>query len=341
MTTSGGTLSVPIGTYSIGTTVLLHRPITLTSTGATGPGCLSDGASKCAVLRASLALGADNSGVLNLKGTNVVVDHVVIDGNRANRLAGAAAAACASGKNNQWGLNINVPGCIGCTFAYSASINSLCGSALQWVGSQCTLTHNLIAFNGDHFARNMWSDGITLLDGDGCYVTENVFDGNSDVNFIMGSGANAVVQSNTVKMPPKRNCFAGVMLDNFNGGTKGNYTNLVMKGNTVDCASQQCEYGMQFGPGSWYLPPVNPIGGTVTGNSVTGANVLYNFNKMGTATAPITFYGNTYGSFPAGSYKAWCGKTYKGSALNVWASEVNRNGETNPAETLEDNSQCP
>jgi hypothetical protein len=43
------------------------------------------------------------------------------------------------------------------------------------------------------------------------------------------------------------------MLDNFNGGTKGNYTDLTLANNTVDCASQQCEYGMQFGPGSWYV----------------------------------------------------------------------------------------
>ena len=91
-----------------------------------------------------------------------------------------------------------------------------------------------------------------------------------------------------------------------------------------------------------YQPTSVPYGGTVTGNSVTGADILYNFNMMGTSTTPITFYGNSYGSFPAGQYKSWlCGKTFARSALNVWKANVDRHGEASPAPTAEDNSSCP
>ena len=107
--------------------------------------------------------------MLNLKGHGVTVDHIVVDGNRAHRLSSAAGRACASGTNNQLGININARGgCLGCALTFSASLHALCGSGVQWVGAQCTVHANLIAGNGDHFTKNMWSDGLTLLAGDGC-----------------------------------------------------------------------------------------------------------------------------------------------------------------------------
>jgi hypothetical protein len=182
-TAAGGVLSVPAGTYNIGTTIQLDHPVTITTAGTAGSsGCLSSGGPSCAVLRAGEALAAY---ILDMKGSRVVIDHMVIDGNRANRLSGPASQACASG-NNQPGININVGGCIGCAFISSGSINAVCGSGQQWVGAECTLTDNLIADNGDHYTKNMWSDGLTLLDGDGCSVTGNSFSGNSDVNLILG-----------------------------------------------------------------------------------------------------------------------------------------------------------
>ena len=186
----------------------------------------------------------------------------------------------------------------------------------------------------------MAGKGITLLDGDNCTVANNTFQDNSDVNFIMGSGFNAEVLGNTVKMQSGK-CFAGMMLDNFDGSTKGNYINMLMTHNQIDCGSNNlCDYGIQFGPGSWYIPPQSPQGGEVSGNFVSNANILYNFNRMGTNEYPLAFFGNSYGSFPS-AFAAYCGKKFSGSAINIFSSVVDRHGESDPAALTQDTSQCP
>lgn len=131
-----------------------------TCVGTSGaPGCMSPGGPPCATLRASANLNIDGGGIINMVGNNVVIDHIIIDGNRANRLHSLAAQKCASGTDNQMGLNANIQACLNCGFVFSATINALCGSGLQWIGADCTIKSSYVANNGDHFTQNMWSDG--------------------------------------------------------------------------------------------------------------------------------------------------------------------------------------
>jgi len=335
--TAGGTLAVPPGTYSIGQTIKLNHALTLTTASAAGAAaCLAPAAPPCATLRASAALSGE---LVSMAGSGVIIDHLVVDGNRAARLQSMAASRCSSGQNHA-GCNVYGLSCVSCSFIDSASTNALCGTGLGWVGRDCTIRNNLIFGNGDHFTRNMWSDGVTLLDGDGCVVTGNTFVDNSDINLILGSGSKATVKGNVVQMKAGK-CFGGIMLDNFNGGTKGNYSQLNLEGNTVDCGAQKCDYGMQMGPGSWYVPAAQPVGGRVVSNTVSGANILYNFNRMGSPEQPLVFYGNIYGTHRPGNYTAWCGKSFKGGALNIFSSYVDRNGETSPEAMTQDNTECP
>ncbi len=40
---------------------------------------------------------------------------------------------------------------------------------------------------------------------------------------------------------------SGIMLDNFNGGTSGNFSGMVVTQNNVQCSSR-CHYGIEVGP---------------------------------------------------------------------------------------------
>ena len=92
-------LELPPGTYAITTGQLnITRPLVLRTAGvaATAPGCGRPDGPRCAVLRASRALFSAY-GVLEARNTTgVVLDHVVLDGNRGARDGTPAAAACSS-----------------------------------------------------------------------------------------------------------------------------------------------------------------------------------------------------------------------------------------------------
>jgi len=134
--------------------------------------------------------------------------------------------------------------------------------------------------------------------------------------------------------------FAGIMMDNFNGATSGDFSNFVLQNNVVDCANR-CHYGIEVGPRAWYQPPSNILGGTVMGNSITGASFLINVDGGGTSSQPVSVYQNTYGVFTP-NVEFLCGKTYPGTFINISPdSFVNRNGETSPKATNDAWYNCP
>jgi hypothetical protein len=295
-TPGGGELALPAGTYRVTGVVRVGRGITLRTAGVPGDAaaCGVAGAPACATLRADANLLVER-GFVVLEDADVTLDHLVIDGNRQARLASAAAHSCATGTNGP-GFNARAAGCTHCALRMSMSINALCGTGFEWTGGDAFIGGNLVRDNGDHTTRNMWADGITITNTQNAQVVANYFLDNSDVDLILGSNRGGAVTQNTI-VHGRQDSFAGLMLDNFDGTAPGDFVDASVTANTIEC-SGRCDYGIQLGPHPWY-PSANIRGGTVAGNTVTGARMGIDADGAGTADAPITITGNDVGPTPA------------------------------------------
>jgi len=255
----------------------------------------------------------------------ILLDHVIIDGNRNNRLNTQAASDCITGNAGRAaGANSFAYSCNNCSFTNSIFMNALCGTGLGINSNYMTIAYTTFRGNGDH--TNRVSDGLTVGSGTGISIFGCQFIDNSDIHLIIGSGRNAQIYGNVFAMQ-SAHAFGGFMMDNFNSTTDGNFNGLVFYQNTINCGAFQCSFGIEIGPHPWYLSS-NIIGGTVTQNTVYGANVNINVYGGGTPTQPVGLYGNTIGTNIPQSWQSTCG-TVPGSALNIATdSYVYRNGET-------------
>jgi hypothetical protein len=95
----------------------------------------------------------------------------------------------------------------------------------------------------------MWSDGLTLNQASPTVVRGNVFIDNSDINLILGSGADSVVSDNVV-IELQNGAFGGIMLDNFNGSSDGNFVGMEFHNNSIQC-NGRCDFGLELGPHPW------------------------------------------------------------------------------------------
>jgi hypothetical protein len=325
-TASGGTLALPPGIFKVGGVVAINKPMTVTTLGAAGApaSCLSFDAPPCAVLRADVGTspaaastrGFVRLGALGTPVTGVTLEHLVIDGNRGARLASVAAAACAAGQNGE-GINVGA-NCASCTILGTASARALCGSAMEWDGDGITVKNSVFWGNGDHAKQNMWSDGLTIHKSDGAVVSGSRFVDNSDVGLITGGGQNAHYTSNQAEQL-SQTAFAAIMLDNFNNSALGDHRGSELTANVVACPAG-CHFGIELGPHPWYASP-NILGGTVTGNTVLGANIEINVQGAGTVAAPTIIGANTLGPTPT-SAMFMCGTMSGLSPLNVSAESV-------------------
>jgi hypothetical protein len=330
VTPAGGTLELPAGTYRIDGQLNFTKPLTLRTSGTAGvaTSCLDVGPPRCVVLRADDNLDVPRGFVRPANTTDVVFDHIVLDGNRAKRLGSAAARTCASGTNGA-GFNASLSGCTGCKFLRGGSVRALCGTAFEWNGNNATIEASIFKDNGENAKQNMWADGLTLLQSNGATVRGCRFIDNSDIGFIFGGGTNALVEDNLVQQFAQR-AFAGMMLDNFNGGTSGDFTNTVVRRNRIDCGALNCDYGIELGPHPWYLSR-NIIGGTVSENVVSGANFQLNAEGAGTAASPMTIVANQLGTSPT-TARFGCGQTRTAGRFNVSPDSVVQTG-AGPAPT--------
>jgi hypothetical protein len=95
----------------------------------------------------------------------------------------------------------------------------------------------------------MWSDGLTLNQASPAVVTDNLFIDNSDINLIFGSGTDSEVSGNTI-FEMQNGAFGGVMFDNFNGNTDGDFIGMQFHNNDIDC-NGRCDFGLEVGPHPW------------------------------------------------------------------------------------------
>ena len=323
----GGTLQIPAGTYRIGGTVTINKRMTFRTAGTAGVSgnCEASGVS-CAVLKADPALNV-TTGILNVSSSNVVLDHLIIDGNRNARLSGAASATCQStaAGSNRAGTNIFVSGCSNCSFTKSVTREALCGTGLSWVGDGAIITNSVVRNNGNGVINRLWADGLTLLKSNNAIVTNNLFVNNSDVSLILGGSTNSTVTGNTIQQTD-RVVFAAFMLSNFQDTQPGIFTGTTIANNTISCGNFWCDFGIMLGHHPW-LVSSNVVGGTVHNNSVANAWQPINIEGAGTLSNPITVYSNSISGFSVRTIGCGPGQT---SAYNINTADsvVNRNGDT-------------
>ena len=297
-TPDDGILEIPPGSYRMDRQVRITRPIWLRTAGTaeSAENCAAPGL-RCATLFAAPDL-AVREGFLAVRNTrNVGIEHVVLDGNRTARLGSPAANICASGSDNRYGYNLSVIGCTDCWFLYGVSQNTLCGTSLEWIGANAFIYGSVFRNNGQNAVRNMWADGLTLLNSDGALVMDNLFVDNSDIAFVAGGTRAGLFYNNTIRQATQV-AFGGLMLDNFNATQPGDFTDTYVIENTVDCTAQRCHFGINLGPHPWYLSR-NITGGTVAFNRVFNARQGLNVDGAGTADNPIIVYGNQVTGSPA------------------------------------------
>jgi hypothetical protein len=263
------------------------------------------------------------------------VRHIVLDGNRAARLGSTAAATCAGG-NNRDGFNAIARG-DGHDFSYNASINALCGTGMEWRGHGATIVGNAFLDNGDNDQHMMWSDGLTVHEANNSNISDNWCRDNSDIDLIVGGGSNSLIRRNRIEHVSEVT-FGGLMLDNFNGGTSGDFRGTDVSGNTIDCGNHLCHFGINLGPHAWYLSQ-NIIGGEVHDNTVRNGRFCLMVEGAGTAEHPIAVWNNDIGGSPA-SAEFLCGWRAC-SDYNIGPdSVVDLRGDTTPYTTHEWH-QCP
>lgn len=269
---SNGTLALPAGTYLVDTQIKIVHPFTLTTKGLeTSTRTCTDGAA-CATLKAAPAF-SEQHGILLVGGaaaqvSNVTIDHISIDGNRAARLESEALKACVANKNT-FGFNATVKNCTTCKFTYSSSTNAVCGTALVWTGTFSTIDNNIFANNGNHFVPSTWADGLSMEKADDSSVQNNRFIDNSDIGMISFGSARTVIKGNII-IQENTPAFAGMMLDSL---FSGDFTDALVTENTVKCAPSKCFFAFNIGPSPWYPQNKTVTGGRVINNSISGGNI--------------------------------------------------------------------
>lgn len=324
-TRPGRVLELPAGTYLMDGQLRLFQPITVRTAGTAGSAASCMHGLACATLKASPTLFVEN-GFVAIAGERVQLEHLVLDGNRAARLNSNAAATCAGG-HNRVGFNATAQTCVDCGFVSSASINALCGSGFEWLGDGATVIGSTFRDNGENGRHMMWADGLTLLQSDGAVVRNNEFIDNSDIGFIAGGARGGVFIDNVVHQA-RQLAFGGLMLDNFNGYTHGDFDGARVSGNRVDCTQRQCDYGIVVGPHAWY-PSANIRGGEVSGNTVLNAKMGMVVSGAGTADAPVVIFGNAISGSPS-SATFLCGSRPSANYVISPDSVVDTRGDPSP-----------
>jgi hypothetical protein len=268
---------------------------------STGPACLDSGSAPCAILTATPA--NPDALLLSNGATNLVLNHIAIDGNIGPRRA--------NNPSDTWGpngaYNARIHTCRGCQFLGFTSTRAVRGTGLEFDGDNAVFDGVFFYENGwgASSASSSWSDGLTIWSSANVRIVNSKFIDNSDVDLILGNGPAAVIQNNVIANHANF-AFAALMLDNFNGGFPGNFTGASVRNNTIDCANGMCGFGIMLGPHFWY-PSAAIIGtsATVSANVITTKQGIFTAGANGfsitgnTINASGAYAGTNYGGCTA------------------------------------------
>ncbi len=293
---SGGRVELAKGIYTLRKQLRIVKPIVLTTSGIadSAAGCDQIGVTRCATLVTNLE-GYPNPNIMPIEiaADRVSIAHLVIEGSGDPKLR----SDCSLPDRRPLGGGIRV---LGSHFTLRKSVlrNFTCYTAMEVLAraNALTIEDNLIGPNGDHRPGDIWSDGITIHDGEDTIVRRNRFIDNTDVQLILGGCRRCKIEHNRFRHTGAfaRASFAELMLQAF-PSTTGDYTGTVVTSNDIDCgASRLCGYGIMIGANPW-KEGENPrypgamFGGTISGNRVNNAMIGINIDSP---TGPVTVHGN-------------------------------------------------
>lgn len=273
-TPPGTALELAAARYTVSTPVAIDRAITIRTRGVREDDArcalAAPGTAGCAEIVASSSFAASGGFLTSLgPNANLVLDHVVVDGNRASRLTTPSAAECRAG-HNQYGVNADIRTCTDCFVTGSVFKNALCGTGLHvW---NVNVVDSVFADNGTHTNDMLWADGLTAGFCHGTYTVNNRFVDNTDVGLIFGSGNGCVGRGNTIEHTgdPTKGSFVAMSI--FTWYTTGPYFGADFAYNDIDC-NGQCGIGLGLGSDGAMGPHFTFIeGGSVHDNHVSDAH---------------------------------------------------------------------
>jgi len=300
----GSKLEIPAGAYTIASRILINRPMTLATAGVTTEmeGCLnSDTAPACATLRAS---AGTLEMILQLRRSNIIVDHIVVDGRKSVRGSTARDACKAQTPTTRpiqplsQTIDLTDSKIIGSVFQ-----DTPCGTGMEMVRSKkgftqrVTIARTIFRNHGD---AELYSDGLTIHDAKNSRFFDNVFMDNADIDVVWGGCAGCTISGNRVvhTVEKTRGSFAGFMIHAFAKSSTGNYEGAIIKDNVVDCGpGRTCGAAFLFGSRGWY--DANPTKGFVFYNNIA-TNAQTGF-MIGSDVEGV--FGDNYASKTTGGVK--------------------------------------
>ena len=292
---TGGTVELPAGKYYVRNQIAIDKAITLKTQGKieSMTKCNYQDDITCAELIADPHF-LDMFGVIRISASNVTVDHLIINGNKANRQS--AKDKClnvnvAYGRNVVFGFNAQGTQVNNNknNFLNSVSKNGVCSTALHlggW-GNGGRIYNNTIAFNGWH--EGPWSDGLTG-GVSGVEILNNEFIDNTDVDLITGGGQNRKIQYNNFMKTGSYSGQSFAALMAHDAWVTTDYMGTDFSYNTIDCGSQKrCGFGIYIGGDAWdgNLPGI--YRGSFHDNLVKNAQVGFVIDQADS----IEIYNNT------------------------------------------------
>ena len=309
---SGATLALPPHRFLLTRPLVLRQPVHLTTAGRDGGApCAADGGDCATLVVRLVAPGGPTQRAITVAGTGSWLDHLVVEGGKADPARDDAASCNGPGRPSMGALGVTAR-----LVAITASVvrDAACYSAVvvDAGADGFRFEDNAVLSNGTHDRPAMWADGLTVIDGANDVVRRNLFRDNTDVQLVLGGCLRCTVADNRLEetAAPGAGAFAGLLLHGW-PHTSGDYDGTAVTGNTVDCGpDHRCGFGLGVGGRAWYPSPTS--GGLVAGNSVTRAAVGINVDGV---TGPVTLRDNRV-ALSGGRVVSHCGEWDVG-AVNI------------------------
>jgi hypothetical protein len=227
---------------------------------------------------------------------HLTVVGITFDGNRPSR---TMLSSCTQGADRTFGNDVYLQTANALVFENNVVTRTLCGSGLKVAGTNMLIQNNTFRDNGHGTealdAGAPWADGMTLLYCQGSQITANHFIDNTDLSIANFQGPACTVSNNLVEQV-SRHAFSGISFGVTNAGATSDHTGSVMSGNTI-IGRGRLSFGINDGSHPWFNTSTS-LGGTITGNTVSGAIV----NLLVDGAKNSTIGQNTL-SAPSGSPK--------------------------------------
>ncbi|MBM4427263.1 MAG: right-handed parallel beta-helix repeat-containing protein [Chloroflexi bacterium] len=206
---------------------------------------------------------------------NAVLSHVIVDGNRPELGYRSGDALVYAGGSSS-----------GQTIRFTKITEPRSWSALHLIQGHpspnppCTnalVENNEIGPAGS--SNETWADGISLACTN-TTVRDNLIVDATDGGIVIFGAPGSIIEGNTIRAET-RTLLGGINMVDYNP-YDGNYSGTIVRNNIIDAASAVIRIGLVMGTRVWgCLPAVAEndtlYGGTVTGNTLRGANMQYGF----------------------------------------------------------------